>query len=94
MAASGLGRPIAGRGRATALACRCPRRAVAAEAHRAGCAGPAWRSARLAAAPLRRCANTRSCGWLFLDTSKNQRRRWCAMETCGTAEKMQRYRQG
>ena len=41
---------------------------------------------------LRRCANTRSCGWLFLDTSKNQRRRWCAMETCGTAVKMKRYR--
>lgn len=46
------------------------------------------------ASRLRRCANTTSCGWLFLDTSKNQRRRWCAMETCGTAEKMQRYRQG
>ncbi|WP_426700998.1 CGNR zinc finger domain-containing protein [Rhodanobacter sp. Col0626] len=45
------------------------------------------------ASQLRRCANTTSCGWLFLDTSKNQRRRWCAMETCGTAEKMQRYRQ-
>ena len=43
---------------------------------------------------LRRCANTSSCGWLFLDTSKNQRRRWCAMETCGTIDKMQRYRQG
>ncbi|MEP6940294.1 MAG: CGNR zinc finger domain-containing protein [Rudaea sp.] len=43
---------------------------------------------------LRRCANTTSCGWLFLDTSKNQRRRWCAMETCGTADKMRRYRQG
>jgi len=43
---------------------------------------------------LRRCDNTTSCGWLFLDTSKNQRRRWCAMETCGTADKMQRYRQG
>jgi predicted RNA-binding Zn ribbon-like protein len=42
---------------------------------------------------LRRCANTASCGWLFLDTSKNQRRRWCAMETCGTADKMRRYRQ-
>lgn len=42
---------------------------------------------------LRRCANTTSCGWLFLDTSKNQRRRWCAMETCGTADKMRRYRQ-
>lgn len=45
-------------------------------------------------ARLRRCANTTSCGWLFLDTTKNQRRRWCAMETCGTAEKMQRYRRG
>jgi len=43
---------------------------------------------------LRRCDNTTSCGWLFLDTSKNQRRRWCAMETCGTADKMQRYRRG
>ena len=42
--------------------------------------------------PLRRCCNTSSCGWLFLDTSKNQRRRWCAMETCGTAVKMKRYR--
>lgn len=41
---------------------------------------------------LRRCDNTSSCGWLFLDTSKNQRRRWCAMETCGTAFKMGRYR--
>ena len=43
---------------------------------------------------LRRCDNTSSCGWLFLDTSKNQRRRWCAMETCGTVVKMQRYRRG
>lgn len=46
-----------------------------------------------AASRLRRCANIASCGWLFLDTSKNQRRRWCAMETCGTADKMRRYRQ-
>ena len=45
------------------------------------------------ASRLRRCANTTSCGWLFLDTSKNQRRRWCAMETCGIADKMRRYRQ-
>jgi predicted RNA-binding Zn ribbon-like protein len=44
------------------------------------------------ASRLRRCANTSSCGWLFLDTSKNQRRRWCAMETCGIADKMRRYR--
>jgi predicted RNA-binding Zn ribbon-like protein len=41
---------------------------------------------------LRRCANTSTCGWLYLDTSKNQRRRWCAMETCGIANKMRRYR--
>ena len=47
-----------------------------------------------ASAQLRRCANTSSCGWLFLDTSKNRRRRWCAMETCGTAHKMARYRRG
>lgn len=47
-----------------------------------------------AVARLRRCANVTSCGWLFLDTTKNGRRRWCAMETCGTAEKMRRYRHG
>lgn len=41
---------------------------------------------------LRRCENTTSCGWLFVDVSRNQRRRWCAMETCGTAVKMERYR--
>jgi len=37
---------------------------------------------------LRQCANRHSCGWLFADTSKNGRRRWCAMETCGTISKM------
>jgi predicted RNA-binding Zn ribbon-like protein len=44
------------------------------------------------ASQVRRCSNTSSCGWLFLDVTKNQRRRWCAMETCGTAVKMERYR--
>ena len=33
------------------------------------------------------------CGWLFLDTSKNQSRRWCSMDTCGVRDKMQRYHQ-
>jgi len=37
---------------------------------------------------LRQCANRHSCGWLFADTSKAGRRRWCAMETCGTISKM------
>jgi predicted RNA-binding Zn ribbon-like protein len=36
---------------------------------------------------LKRCANQSSCGWIFADTSKNGRRRWCAMQTCGTASK-------
>lgn len=31
------------------------------------------------------------CGWLFIDTSKNQTRRWCSMNACGTRDKMQRY---
>jgi predicted RNA-binding Zn ribbon-like protein len=32
-----------------------------------------------------------SCGWLFLDISKNQSRRWCSMNTCGARDKMRRY---
>ena len=31
------------------------------------------------------------CGWLFLDTSKNQSRRWCSMNSCGARDKMRRY---
>ncbi len=42
---------------------------------------------------LKRCANQTSCGWLFADTSKNGRRRWCAMQTCGVASKMSKLRQ-
>jgi predicted RNA-binding Zn ribbon-like protein len=45
-----------------------------------------------APARLKRCAARGECGWLFVDTSRNNRRRWCAMETCGTADKMARYR--
>jgi predicted RNA-binding Zn ribbon-like protein len=41
---------------------------------------------------LKRCANQSSCGWLFADTSKNGRRRWCAMQTCGVASKMSTLR--
>ena len=37
---------------------------------------------------LKHCANQSSCGWLFADTSKNGRRRWCSMQTCGVASKM------
>jgi predicted RNA-binding Zn ribbon-like protein len=36
---------------------------------------------------LRRCGN---CEWLFLDLSRNGRRRWCSMEGCGTEVKIRR----
>jgi len=42
---------------------------------------------------LKHCANQSSCGWLFADTSKNGRRRWCSMQTCGVASKMFAMRQ-
>ncbi len=30
------------------------------------------------------------CGWLFLDETRNARRRWCQMETCGNRAKARR----
>lgn len=32
------------------------------------------------------------CGWLFLDTSKAGRRRWCSMAICGNRLKTKRHR--
>ncbi|RYY58657.1 MAG: zf-CGNR multi-domain protein [Chitinophagaceae bacterium] len=32
-----------------------------------------------------------SCAWLFLDTSKSHRRKWCDMQSCGSAAKSKRY---
>lgn len=32
------------------------------------------------------------CGWLFLDTSRGRRRRWCDMQDCGNREKVRRFR--
>ncbi|MEO1351293.1 MAG: ABATE domain-containing protein [Cyanobacteria bacterium J06635_15] len=40
-------------------------------------------------AHVRQCPG---CGWLFLDTSKNKRRRWCDMRACGNREKVKRHR--
>jgi predicted RNA-binding Zn ribbon-like protein len=37
---------------------------------------------------IKACAG---CRWLFLDTSRNRKRRWCTMESCGTHEKTRRY---
>lgn len=33
------------------------------------------------------------CGWLFLDSSRNNSRRWCDMEVCGNRAKMRRFRE-
>lgn len=32
------------------------------------------------------------CGWLFVDTSRGGKRRWCNMRICGNREKMSRHR--
>jgi predicted RNA-binding Zn ribbon-like protein len=37
---------------------------------------------------VKRCAR---CPWLFLDNSKNHSRRWCDMNDCGRAQKIERY---
>ncbi|RIV27717.1 hypothetical protein DYU11_05295 [Fibrisoma montanum] len=34
-----------------------------------------------------------ACAWYFLDETKNHRRKWCDMQTCGTNEKARRYYQ-
>jgi predicted RNA-binding Zn ribbon-like protein len=43
-------------------------------------------------ARVREC-DGHDCGWLFLDTSKAGRRRWCSMAICGNRAKSERYRQ-
>jgi predicted RNA-binding Zn ribbon-like protein len=39
---------------------------------------------------VRECA-AENCGWLFLDTSRNQTRRWCDMRVCGNRVKVRRF---
>lgn len=38
------------------------------------------------------CADD-TCGWLFLDTTRNRTRRWCTMQDCGNRNKVRRFRQ-
>jgi predicted RNA-binding Zn ribbon-like protein len=59
--------------------------------------GPiAWSAAELLTseklALVRQCADA-TCGWLFLDLTKNHSRRWCDMGDCGSRAKAQRYYQ-
>lgn len=41
---------------------------------------------------VRRCADSR-CGRVFFDNTKNGRRRWCDMATCGNRAKAARHRE-
>jgi predicted RNA-binding Zn ribbon-like protein len=39
---------------------------------------------------VKQCA-AETCGWLFLDTSRNRSRRWCDMSDCGNRAKARAY---
>jgi predicted RNA-binding Zn ribbon-like protein len=43
--------------------------------------------------PRERLRSCPRCGWLFVDTSRGGRRRWCSMRTCGNREKVSRHRE-
>jgi predicted RNA-binding Zn ribbon-like protein len=64
-----------------------------------GLALPSWVAAHSAGellaaqpAPIRQCDGV-ACGWLFLDTSRNGKRRWCDMRDCGNRAKAKRHYQ-
>ncbi|MBT2748193.1 MULTISPECIES: CGNR zinc finger domain-containing protein [unclassified Lysobacter] len=40
-----------------------------------------------------RVCDGNDCGWVFIDTSKSGRRRWCDMATCGNVAKARRFQQ-
>ena len=44
-----------------------------------------------ARARLKECFGP-NCGWLFVDETRNNSRRWCSEETCGTHTRVLRYR--
>lgn len=57
--------------------------AILAAAHSAMASGE-WRH-------LKVCGRDR-CRWAFVDTSKNQSKRWCSMEICGNRQKSEAFR--
>jgi len=40
---------------------------------------------------IRECPGNQTCGWLFLDVTKNASRRWCDMRACGNRAKARRH---
>jgi len=41
--------------------------------------------------PFVRTCSSKTCQWLFVDTSKSHRRRWCNMRLCGNRAKVSRF---
>lgn len=41
--------------------------------------------------PFVHACSSPTCQWLFLDTSKNHRRRWCSMKLCGNRAKVRTF---
>ena len=68
------------------------------DAHSEDLFAPVWPIARDAAELLaservhyvHACAS-KTCQWIFLDESKNHRRRWCDMSKCGNRAKVKRF---
>src|SRR5918992_1513472 len=63
---------------------------------KAGVATLRWRIVEAAIAlltsdDLARVGACPTCGWFFLDTTKNRSRRWCSMAMCGGVMKARRY---
>ncbi len=63
-----------------------------------GFSAPLWPIARSAAdllasdqLPFVRACASKTCEWLFLDESKNHRKRWCDMTKCGNRAKARRF---
>lgn len=42
---------------------------------------------------VKQCQDERGCGWLFVDESRAQNRRWCSMGDCGNLAKSRRHYQ-
>lgn len=60
--------------------------------------GPVWKAVYsltvlLTQHEIDRIKECPKCGWVFLDETKNGRRRWCNPQYCGSTDKMERYNQ-
>ncbi|MCS3445559.1 MULTISPECIES: CGNR zinc finger domain-containing protein [Bradyrhizobium] len=57
----------------------------------------AWSAVSLLTGPraerVKQCQDERGCGWLFVDESRAQNRRWCSMGDCGNLAKSRRHYQ-